>query len=116
MPSMMVKFYNSVVGSHINEAELMQAGERIVNIERAFNLREGLMRKDDTLPDRMLKEPLPDGPAKGQVVDIDSMVKEYYELRGWDRDSGFPTKSKLLELGLEDIAEDLEKIGKLSKS
>lgn len=116
VPSMMATFYNSVVGSDINEAELLQAGERIVNIERAFNLREGLLRKDDTLPDRMLKEPLPDGPAKGQVVDIDSMVEEYYQLRGWEKDSGFPTKDKLLELGLEDVAEDLEKIGKLSKS
>jgi len=112
----MAKFYNSVVGSDISEDELLHIGERLVNVERAFNLREGLTRQDDTLPDRMLKEPLPDGPAKGQVVNIEPMVSDYYEFRGWDRDSGFPTRKKLSELGLEDIADDLENIGKLAKS
>lgn len=116
MPWMLAKFYNSVVGSHIDEAELMSIGERIVNVERAFNLREGLTRRDDSLPDRMLKEPLPDGPAKGQVINLEPMVSEYYELREWGRDSGLPTRKKLSELGLEAIADDLEKIGRLAES
>jgi len=115
-PTMLAEFYNSVVGKDISGDDLLHTGERIANVERAFNLTQGLTRKDDTLPDRMVKEPLPDGPAKGQVINIEPMVSEYYELRGWDRDSGFPTQKKLAELGLEDIADDLKKIGKLAKS
>jgi aldehyde:ferredoxin oxidoreductase len=114
MPSMMANFYNSVVGVDIDEVGLRQAGERIVNVERAFNLREGLTRKDDTLPDRMLKDPMPDGVAKGQIVNLDPMLDEYYALRRWDRNSGL-TKRKLIELNLEDLADDLERIGKLGK-
>ena len=54
---------------------------------------------EDTLPYRMLHEPLPDGPAKGMVVELDKMLPEFYKLRGWD-EKGVPTKEKLLELEL----------------
>ncbi|GAH09400.1 unnamed protein product, partial [marine sediment metagenome] len=67
--------------------------------QRLFNLRAGLTAKDDTLPPRMLKEPMPDGPAKGKVVPLDKMLPEYYKLRGWDS-NGVPTPQKLKELGL----------------
>lgn len=77
----------------------MRTGERIMNLERLFNLRAGLTAKDDTLPPRMLKEPMPDGPAKGKVVPLDKMLPEYYKLRGWDS-NGVPTPQKLKELGL----------------
>ena len=79
---------------------LMRTGERIFNQERLFNLKAGLSIKDDTLPPRMLKEPMPDGPAKGMVVHLDDMLPEYYRLRGWSPD-GVPTSMKLRELGLE---------------
>jgi aldehyde:ferredoxin oxidoreductase len=81
--------------------EMMKAGERIWNLERLFNLREGLDPcKEDTLPKRLLEEPLPDGAAKGRVSRVQEMVAEYYRLRGWD-ENGIPTESKLKELHLK---------------
>ena len=62
----------------------------------------------------MIKEPLPDGPAQGQVVDLEFMLNEYYELRGWDKKTGFPTRRKLSELDLTEVADDLERRGKLA--
>ncbi|MBM3299018.1 MAG: ABC transporter ATP-binding protein, partial [Deltaproteobacteria bacterium] len=80
-------------------------GERIVCLERCFNVREGFSRKDDTLPERMLKEPLPDaGPATGETVrDLDALLDEYYDSLGYSRD-GIPTAEKLRELGLEHVS------------
>lgn len=75
------------------------AGERIWNLERLFNLKAGITKKDDTLPPRMLEEPIPSGPAKGQVHELHVMLPEYYQLRGWD-ENGVPTEEKLKELGL----------------
>lgn len=77
----------------------MRTGERIFNQEKLFNLKAGLTGKDDTLPKRMLEEPMPDGPAKGMVAHLSEMLPEYYKLRGWDTDS-IPTPEKLQELGL----------------
>ncbi|UCD82335.1 MAG: aldehyde ferredoxin oxidoreductase family protein [Desulfobacterales bacterium] len=79
---------------------LMRTGERIFNQERLFNLKAGLTGKDDTLPRRMLEEPMPDGPAKGMVVHLSEMLPEYYRLRGWSSD-GIPSDFKLRELGLK---------------
>jgi aldehyde:ferredoxin oxidoreductase len=79
--------------------EFMQAGARIWNLEKLFNLRAGFDRKDDRLPVRMVSEPMPDGPAKGNRVPLEEMLSEYYQLRGWDS-QGRPTKEKLASLGL----------------
>ncbi|PTL36206.1 aldehyde ferredoxin oxidoreductase [Candidatus Methylomirabilis limnetica] len=79
--------------------EVIQIGERIWNLERLFNLRAGLSAKDDTLPRRILEEPIPAGPAKGKVARLGEMLPEYYRLRGWDP-QGVPTQEKLRELGL----------------
>ena len=79
--------------------EMQRAGERIWNLERLFNQRAGLSRKDDTLPKRLLAEPMPAGPAKGKTVPLGKMLPEYYRLRGWDAE-GKPTRSKLASLGL----------------
>ena len=87
-------------------SELSEIGERINNLTRAFNVREGLSKKDDTLACRLLKEPLPDGPCKGQVVKLEEMLTEYYKLCGWDT-SGKPTKEKLTELGLDFVVKKL---------
>ncbi len=73
---------------------LMTAGERIYNLTRLFNIREGFGRKDDTLPSRLLKEPMPSGPAKGLTVDLEPMLNEYYLIRGWDEE-GVPKKETL---------------------
>ena len=83
--------------------ELMKVGERRVNMMRQLNAMRGFSRKDDKLPER-LSEPLPDGPAKGRRVDPEifaRMQDEYYEMMGWDKETGNPTVGKLRELGLE---------------
>ncbi|MGB9871250.1 MAG: aldehyde ferredoxin oxidoreductase family protein [Anaerolineae bacterium] len=86
-------------GAGYDEETLLKAGERVYNLERMFLVRAGFSRADDTLPPRMLYEPMPEGPAKGHVVELDRMLPEYYRLRGWD-ENGVPTPEKLAELGL----------------
>jgi len=93
----------AVTGLHFTEESMWEIGERIVNLERAYLVREGISRKDDTLPERLLKQPLKEGPTKGVVVDLDTMLKEYYLVRHWDEE-GRPTKEKLAQLGLEKYA------------
>ncbi len=83
---------------------LMRAGERVNNLVRLFNLREGLTADDDTLPERFKTEPLPDGPCKGETVDVRPMIQTYYKIRGWSED-GRPTPELLDKL---DISHNLE--------
>ena len=99
------------VGLKFTSTELRTIGERIVNLNRAFNAREGITRKDDTLPERFLKEPSPKGPAKGQVVELNQMLDEYYIHREWDLKNGLPTRKKLEDLNLSDVINKLEKMG-----
>jgi aldehyde:ferredoxin oxidoreductase len=110
---------------------LFKVGERIVNLERAFNAREGAGRKDDRLPDRLMKEVLPpvsakaDGrsptvPERPEAVKeqinsreyLDRMLDEYYEARGWDKSTGRPTRARLEKLGLKDVADALDRLPK----
>jgi len=93
--------------------ELLKIGERVVNLERCFNVREGITRKDDRLPRRFIEEPMPEGPGKGQTVNLDLMLDEYYDLRGWDRETGIPRKETLERLGLIKEIEDLRRMGRL---
>jgi aldehyde:ferredoxin oxidoreductase len=88
------------IGINISDEEILKAGERIWNLEKLFNLEAGLTKEDDTLPPRLLKEQLTTGPAKGKVAELDVMLKEYYELRGWDTE-GIPTEEKLDELAID---------------
>lgn len=90
----------AATGAGFTLDSMMLAGERAWNLERIFNLKAGFTKEDDTLPRRMLEEPMPEGPAKGQVCRLDEMLPEYYQLRGWDN-NGVPTAEKLAELGLE---------------
>jgi aldehyde:ferredoxin oxidoreductase len=99
-PEQLAKLLPYVTDLDLTGEGLFQIGERINNLERLFNVREGFSRKDDTLPDRFIKEPLPDGPSKGSTVDLDSMLDEYYEARGWDVRTGYPQEKKLISLGL----------------
>lgn len=89
-----------------DESHLWHVGERVVNLERMFNVREGFGRKDDAMPERLVKEPLPDGPAAGYVVESDALLDEYYRARGWDIVTGIPTKEKLDSLGLSFAAQE----------
>lgn len=110
------EWLSAATGMEFTYEELLRAGERIINLERALNTRFGIRRKDDTLPDRFFTQPLPTGPYKGAVFPkktFDSMIDHYYNLRGWDKKTGLLIKEKLLELGMKDIAGDLEKRGLL---
>lgn len=98
-PTRLTRLMNHATGAGYTEATLLQAGERIFNLERLFLLKAGFTKNDDTLPKRMLQEPMPEGPAKGHVVELDKMLPEFYRLRGWD-ENGMPTDAKLAELGL----------------
>jgi len=97
---MLTKLYNTITGLNISVEELKKTGERIVTLTRMFNVREGFTRKEDILPPRFFKEPLENGPAKGQVVTregFEKLLDEYYKLRGWDAE-GKPLSEKLSEL------------------
>ena len=86
--------------------DLTTIGERIWNLKRAFNVRLGLTAANDRLP-RLLLEPLSDGGAAGSIPDLDLMLREYYQVRGWDPTTGRPTPEKLRELGLSFVAQEL---------
>jgi len=98
-PTRLTRLMNYATGAGYTEETLLQAAERVYNLERLFLLKAGFTKADDTLPRRMLEEPMPDGPAKGHVVELDEMLPEFYRLRGWD-ENGVPTDAKLKELGI----------------
>ena len=92
----------AVTGWDVTVEELERVGERIVNLERLFNVREGVRRRDDVLPWRVMHEPIPDGPSAGMYCppeELDAMLDAYYRLRGWDAD-GVPTRARLATLEL----------------
>lgn len=89
--------YREAVGSDESDADILLKGERVWNLEKRFNIAAGVEK--DTLPPRLLREELPDGPAKGKVNELHTMLEEYYQLRGWDSE-GIPTADKVKELGL----------------
>ncbi|MDI7249426.1 MAG: aldehyde ferredoxin oxidoreductase C-terminal domain-containing protein, partial [Bacillota bacterium] len=97
---------SAATGWEFSEEEVRDACERLVNLERCYNARLGLGRRDDTLPERFTREPLPpdSGPSAGSVVELDRMLDEYYRARGWDESTGLPKKETLSRLGLEQPA------------
>ncbi len=99
-PTPLSEIMRMATGLPFTQPMLLEAGERIFNMERLFLLKAGFTKADDTLPPRMLNEPLPDGPAKGHVVELDKMLPTFYELRGWSQD-GIPTTKKLEELDIK---------------
>ena len=89
-----------------DKAEFEKTGERIFNLEKLFNYREGFRRADDQLPDRFFEDAFTVGPKKGAVLDrnkFDAMLTAYYKDRGWDAETTKPGKAKLKELGLDSI-------------
>jgi aldehyde:ferredoxin oxidoreductase len=101
----MAKLYSLVTGADVTSDEFSIAGERINTLAKLINVREGLDRKDDTLPWKVMNQPITDeGPAKGAVVtqeELDLLLDDYYQARGWNVE-GIPTKAKLQELGMQD--------------
>ncbi len=103
------QLYTCATGIELTADELKLATERAWNLKKAFNIREGWTKKDDWLPPRCLKDPIPAGGSKGAYVkpkDLRMMIKAYYKARGWTPEGLIP-KEKLIALGLEDIAEDV---------
>jgi aldehyde:ferredoxin oxidoreductase len=88
-------------GLDFTSSDLKTIGERIVNLNRLFNARFGITRKDDCLPERLTKEKAPNGPSAGQVVELDQMLDDYYTERGWDKTTGLPLEKTLKRLGLD---------------
>jgi aldehyde:ferredoxin oxidoreductase len=82
--------------------DLLQTGERLFNLKRLINLRFGMTRGDDTLPRRLLAEPRPSGGAAGVLPDLDLLLHDYYQVRGWMPD-GAPSPERLAALGLADL-------------
>jgi len=107
----MAKLYTLVTGYEMTPEELSLAGQRINTLARLINIREGLSRKDDTLPWKVMNKPIPDdGPAKGAMItqdELDLLLDDYYQSRGWTAD-GIPTKSQLDKLGMEDLSNIIE--------
>ena len=97
----------AATGWDVTVDELLEVGERAVNLARLFNVREGLSRRDDRLPDR-LHEPLEGGPLTGTSIDRDAFeaaITRLFELKGWDPATGVPTPERLRSLGLDWAAE-----------
>ncbi|HLE14541.1 MAG TPA: aldehyde ferredoxin oxidoreductase family protein [Anaerolineales bacterium] len=101
----------AVTGVPFTGDDLQQVGERVWNLERLYNLREGFTRADDTLPDRMLKEPIKEGPSAGFTVQLEPMLEEYYQFRGWDS-QGVPRPAKLKQLSLDELVLQAEGAGR----
>ncbi len=98
----------AVTGLIFTPDEVQKVGERVNNLAKAFNIREGFTRADDTFPDRLMTEPLKDGASKGQLIskeDLKTMLDEYYTDRGWNPETGVPTRAKLTDLGLGYVAD-----------
>ncbi|MFC1908935.1 aldehyde ferredoxin oxidoreductase family protein [Chloroflexota bacterium] len=115
-PTHLSKLFSACTGWDTTPQDMMKYGEKIFTLLKAYTIRHGLTRKDDTWPDRFYTEPLPEGPAKGAVLSrdtIEQLLDEYYKLRGWHQATGLPPREKLIELGLPDIADELLKMGKL---
>ena len=97
---------SAITGREYDKTEFMKTGERVFNLEKMFNYREGFRREDDRLPDRFFEDAFTIGPKKGSVLDrdqFDAMLTQYYKDRGWDPDTTKPGESKLKELGLDSI-------------
>ncbi len=105
-----VELVAAATGWDFNADEFRSSGERIYNLSRVYNMREGFSRNQDKLPGRLAEDALPDGPARGMTIDeatLEMLKDAYYELRGWDTSSGIPTPEKLRQLGLDEMIKDL---------
>jgi len=111
-------YFNAATGLNVNNEWLQAVAERSLNTERAYNVREGFTRNHDTISEKYFKEPVPNGPRKGMKLDkakFEKMKDKYYKLRGWNVETGIPTRETYEKLGLKDIADELERLGRIPK-
>ncbi|NIM44457.1 MAG: aldehyde ferredoxin oxidoreductase [Nitrososphaeria archaeon] len=102
-PEDLAMLLSPVIGIDMDSKEIMTIGERIINVEKLINIREGITREHDILPHRVLYEPIKKGPSKGRLIspeEFNRMLDDYYNARSWDTNTGLPTKDKLKELGI----------------
>jgi len=116
-PKSMADMWSTVIDREVSEEKLMEAGRRIVTLEKAYNVRCGATRNDDRLPWRLMNEDAEDRYG-GQFMantqeELDIMLDEYYRLHDWDLKTSWPTRKTLEKLGLNFVAEELGKKGKL---
>lgn len=102
-PAMVAELVNQAMGWDWTAGDVLRMGEKLFNLKRLINLRLGVTRTDDTLPKRFLTQPRPTGGAAGVLPDLDRMLRELYQLRGWDEE-GRPTTERLEQLGLGELA------------
>lgn len=100
---------SAAVGWDVCDVDLLKIAERVFNLQRCFNIREGVRRRDDMIPKRVREVPAfgPFSRKEAAIVNYEGMLDEYYETRGWDKKTGIPTRKKLEELGLGDLADQL---------
>ncbi len=112
-PDDLARMYTTATGINLSGDELFKASERVYNLEQSFNVRVGgFSRKDDVLPERLFKEKVDGGPSEGKILSMDKveqLLDEYYEARGWDRETTAPTRKTLESLDLQVVADDLER-------
>ena len=94
---------SAITGEFFTKEDFQKVGERILNLERMFNVREGIRRKDDQLPKRLLAEPMSEGPNKGAIVPLEPLLDDGYAALGWDNETGIPKPETLKRLGLEEF-------------
>ena len=106
---------SALLGWKIDERELIRIGERVFNLQRCLNVREGIRRKDDYIPKILCRAPASGAYSYGElgeqsaITDNETMLDEYYEARGWDKSTGIPTQKKLKELQLDNVAEEIKR-------
>lgn len=103
--------FTAITGRKLSEKALIEADERVVHLERAFDVRVGIRRKDDVIPKKWLTEKVDTGPSKGAIIDQakhEQMKDSYYHKRGWNVETGIPERAILEKMGLDDVADDLE--------
>lgn len=113
-PPLAAGFLSAMWGEEIGVDELLQIGRRLLTLEKCCNVREGAVRADDRLPWRLEHEESPD--RKGAInatEEMQRMLDEYYTLHGWDLATGWPTEKTLCDLGLEKVAAELKRLGRL---
>lgn len=115
-PDNMARLYEAATGIPMTEEELMLTGRRVVTLEKAFNVTRGATRDHDNLPWRLMHEGAASGPLKGEMnsqEELDGMLDRYYDLHEWDRKTSWPKRETYEKLGLKDVSEYLENIGKI---
>lgn len=108
----LIDLFSAATGRKTSREEIWCLTERLHNLERSFDTREGLGKPDDDMPWRFVEEPLPEGPCKGNTyTNAQATIEEYYRQRKWDVKTGMSTWELLENSGLYDVAEDLKDLG-----